>query len=219
MEPRLHLDTGLRFHLALSLHDYVGRLLAGEPAEDLATQADELERDGYQLRISRSLHEAKAYLRSRYRDDPAVRYGLVASSRDRDLAAFGIANGWYDTQRVNPGHGLGRARSPQSCTQLTTCVTEFGCQGLELDAALLGWGSDFLFVDGKWSNSRARHYARGSLVRDPLTLRQNAYRVLLTRARDVTVVFMPPMPMFDETYSHLVSAGFRDLERWSSDLT
>jgi len=220
VEPRLHLDTGLRFHLAVSVHEYVGRLLDGDDPGALATQAAELERDGYQLRISRSLHEAKAYLRSRYRDDPGVRYGLVASSRDRDLAAFGIPNGWYDTQRVNPGPWFGDGpESPRSCTHLTTCVTEFGCQGLELDAALLGWGSDFLFANGQWSNSRARHYARGSLVRDPLTLRRNAYRVLLTRARDVTVVFMPPMPMFDEAYSYLVSAGFRDLEHWSSDTT
>lgn len=220
LEPRLHLSSGLRFHLALSLHEYVGRLLEGDDKAALETLAKELERDGYQFRITRSLHEAKTYLRDRYRDDADVRYGLIASSRDRDLARFGIPNGWHDTQRVNPGPWFGDGPdSAQSCTHLTSCVTEFGCQGLELDAALLGWGSDFLLTDGLWSNSRARQYARGSLVRDPLTLRRNAYRVLLTRARDVTVVFMPPMPIFDETYSHLVSAGFRDLESWSTEPT
>lgn len=220
LEPRLHLGTGLRFHLAMSVHEYVGRLLNPDDPAALATSAADLERDGYQFRITRSLHEARTYLRDRYGGDPDARYGLIASSRDRDLAHFGIPNGWYDTQRVNPGPWFGDGpESAQSCTQLASCVTEFGCQGLELDAALLGWGSDFLLVDGAWNNSRARHYARGSLVRVPLTLRRNAYRVLLTRARDVCVVFVPPMPIFDETYSYLASAGFRDLERWSAKAT
>ncbi len=39
--------------------------------------------------------------------------------------------------------------------------------------------------------------------------RLNAYRILLTRARDVTVVFVPPIPVLDETYEYLRSAGFR----------
>jgi len=48
-------------------------------------------------------------------------------------------------------------------------------------------------------------------VRDPLQLRKNAYRVLLTRARDVTVVFVPPLPILDETYSFLAASGFSAL--------
>jgi hypothetical protein len=48
--------------------------------------------------------------------------------------------------------------------------------------------------------------------RDPLQLRLNAYRVLLTRGRDGTVLFVPPDPVMDETWAHLMRSGFRPLE-------
>lgn len=48
-------------------------------------------------------------------------------------------------------------------------------------------------------------------VRDPFQLRVNAYRVLLTRARDVSVGYVPPLPVLDETYEHLSACGIRPL--------
>ena len=48
-------------------------------------------------------------------------------------------------------------------------------------------------------------------IADPWQLRANAYRVLLTRARDATDVFVPPLPELDGTYRRLVEAGFRVL--------
>ena len=64
---------------------------------------------------------------------------------------------------------------------------------------LLAWGTDLVRVDGRWSNAKARGCKRGSHVRNPYQLRLNAYRVLLTRGRDATVVFVPPLPELDET--------------------
>jgi hypothetical protein len=90
---------------------------------------------------------------------------------------------------------------------LTECVTEFGAQGLELDAALVAWGTDLRLVSGQWSNHEATKYKLRKLIRDAKQLRLNAYRVLLTRARDVVVVFVPHLPALDETYAYLVNAG------------
>jgi len=87
-------------------------------------------------------------------------------------------------------------------------VTEFGAQGLELDAALLAWGTDFVRANGSWSNANARGYKRGAKVKDPFQLRLNACRVLLTRGRDATVVFVPPIDGLNETYG--VSGGGGD---------
>ena len=90
-------------------------------------------------------------------------------------------------------------------------MTEFGAQGLELDATLLAWGTDFIRERGRWTNDYSRGYRKRWMLKDPYRLRLNAYRVLLTRARDVTVVFIPPIPVLDETYEYLRSSGFREL--------
>jgi hypothetical protein len=85
-------------------------------------------------------------------------------------------------------------------------------QGLELDGVLLAWGTDFMRERGKWSNRLARGYMPGAKVKDPFALRLNAYRVLLTRGRDTTVVFVPPLRQLDETYEFLRAQGFIELE-------
>lgn len=215
VDDRLHLTAELRFHLATDVHRFVGRLLGAPLDPALPAVAKGLDRAGYHLRVTRDLDEAKAYLRQRYADEPDKRFGMVASSRDRDLIRFGIPNDWKSTKVVKNGpwyvegddDELGR-----SCRALRTCVTEFGCQGLELDAALLAWGTDLVLEpSGEWSNRRAARYQRPDAIHDAHQLRLNAYRVLLTRGRDSTVVFVPPLPILDRTYAALVSAGFVEL--------
>ena len=210
----LSLDLELRFHAAEDLHHFVGGLLGGESTATNRRVASRLEHARYQLRITRNLDTAKTHLRSLYDNKPEARFGLLASSRDRDLASFGILNGFQDTKRVNFGPWYGdseEAHRGRSCRHLRDCVTEFGAQGLELDAALLAWGTDLCWEEKKWSCSRARRYQNSRRVKDPIELRRNAYRVLLTRGRDATVIFVPPLAELDETYRYLVDSGFLEL--------
>jgi hypothetical protein len=214
VSPSLHLTAELRYHLASEVHEFVEGLLDESAGRQLSTLATALERDGYHLRMTRNLDTAKEYLRERYREEPDARYGVVASSRDTILERFGVPNGWHATQRLKYGPWFGEGDDDplgRSCRSLRECVTEFGCQGLELDAVLLAWGTDLMRADGAWTNRLAKRYAKPGLIRDALRLRRNAYRVLLTRARDATVVFMPPVPLLDETYDYLVASGFREL--------
>lgn len=212
----LSLDTELRFHLAADVHRFVTGLLDGSPPDENAKLAAALEQQGYHLRLTTDLNAAKQYLRERYAEAPEARYGLVASSKDRDLEQLGIPNDFQSTKRIQFGPWYGDAEDEpggRSCRHLRDCVTEFGAQGLELDAVLLAWGTDLIREDGKWSNARARGYKRDAHVKNPFQLRLNAYRVLLTRGRDATVVFMPPLPELNETCRYLHSSGFRMLER------
>lgn len=207
----LNLDTEIRYHLAPRIHEYVARLLEGEPADALRHLAEELESNGYHLRITRDLSTARDYLRERYAEHPEARYGLLASSKDKDLFAYGIPNDYQSTKQVRIGPWYGddeHAPGGHSCRHLVHAVTEFGAQGLELDGVLLAWGTDFIRDSGEWSTSRARGYRRGAKVRDPRRLRINSYRVLLTRGRDGTVVFVPPRTDLDETYQYLSDRGF-----------
>ncbi len=209
----LNLNTEIRFHLATNLHHYVASLLANQPAQHCSDIAQSLEHQGYHLRITRSLNTARTYLQDRYAEYPEARFGLIASSKDKHLEAYGIPNDFQSTKRVKfgPWYSDDPTISDYSCRHLTDAITEFGAQGLELDAALLAWGTDFRRDNGHWSNAFARGYKRGAHVKDPFQLRLNAYRVLLTRGRDATVVFIPPIQHLTETYEHLVAAGFKEL--------
>ena len=97
----------------------------------------------------------------------------------------------------------------QSCCQLDTVATEFSSQGLELDCALLAWGSDLLWTCDDWSVEFSGK--NRPPLKDPLTVRKNVYRVLLTRGRDGTVVFLPPDPRMDATAERLLATGMRTL--------
>jgi hypothetical protein len=216
-DDRLHLDGALRFHFAGSVESLAAGVVRGDPASQLAPLASALEREGFHLRITRDLEAARQYLRDRYVDDPDARFGLMASARDKELWRFGVANqlsptrfpygAWYVE---GDGDYLGR-----SCRALRDCVTEFGAQGLELDATLLAWGTDFIRDGGRWTNRYAKRYLNLRRVKDPFQLRMNAYRVLLTRGRDGTVVFVPPIPLMDATFEYLRDSGFRRLDESS----
>ena len=72
---------------------------------------------------------------------------------------------------------------PDSCCALRVAVTEFDCQGLEIDMPVIGWGEDAKWVNGEW-------YFTGS-DSEKVTYRNNSYRVLLTRGREGFIVYIP----------------------------
>ena len=208
----LDLDTELRFHFASDLDEFVDNLLEHGDVPENAQLAERLEAVGYHLRMTRDLDVARDYFHARYAEGPDARFGLLASSRDKDLWHWGVPNDFQATKQVRLGPWYGEGDDdPRSCRQLRDCVTEFGAQGLELDGVLLAWGTDLMRVDEEWSNARAKRHARSAQVRDPFQLRVNSYRVLLTRGRDCTLVFVPPVPELDETAAHLQANGFKML--------
>ena len=211
----LNLDQELRYHQASDVHVYVAGLLGDAQPSTLAEQAKKLNDSGFHLRITRSLDVAKAYLRDRYAEDVDARFGIIASSKDKHLVEFGIKNDFQSTKRVRIGPWYGEPEHSyvgHSCRRLESCVTEFGAQGLELDATLLAWGTDFRRAGGVWSNSLSRGYRKGAVVHDPFQLRLNAYRVLLTRGRDGCVAYVPRLELLDETYGFLLESGWRSLD-------
>lgn len=205
-DPRFNLTYSLRSHLASHVQTWVAHLLAGEfgPAALLMPQ---LRQAGFDAYLTRDLAQAKAYCAERYPNQPQKRYGLIASSRARNLTQYGIPNDYQATARLNAGAWyIDPPDSPQSCCALERAVTEFGCQGLELDFPVIGWGDDLRWEQTEWiSTVRQRN------VKNPLRLRLNSYRVLLTRGRDGFIVFVPPETRMDHTYEALQSAGLSEL--------
>jgi hypothetical protein len=121
VKSSLNLDTELRFHLAQNLHEFVAGLLAGDAPGDLALLAGGLNAAGLHLRITRDLETAKGYLRERYAEDTDARFGLFASSKDRDLVRFGIPNDSQSTKRISSDLGMERAKMTMTATAAAYC--------------------------------------------------------------------------------------------------
>lgn len=205
----LDLTISLRSRRADRLHDWVATLLQGSLAL-AARHAQKVQAESFPLYLTRDLDEAKAYVRSRYVDDVDARYGLLASARTQTfLPKYGVDSSWPATKRVKLARWYNEpAGHPQSCCALEDVVTEFGCQGLELDLPIVCWGNDYLWNGTSWSIRKIRAQYP---LEDHEQLRRNAYRVLLTRGRDGLVVFIPPDPVLDFTEHALLAAGVRPL--------
>jgi len=211
--PDLHLSRSVRFHFAAGLSDWASQVVDDQcDLASLYKASRQLAAQGYQLRITRSLGRAKEFLWKKYLHLPEARFGILASSRDKRLgevidlpkrASIFRAGPWY----ADP------ESSPQSCRRLQDAITEFAAQGLELDHTLLVWGTDFVRTESKWDISGSKKYLKASAVQDPLQLRRNAYRVLLTRGREGVIICIPEfMKELDEKYSLLVTAGCEELK-------
>ncbi len=164
---------------------------------------------GFDAYVTRNLSDAVDYVSTRYQQEIDKRFGLLASSKGRACAGYGINNSWDVTRRFRPGPWYNDSPdSSTSCCQLREVATEFSCQGLELDFPILAWNEDLLWQNQNWvSLAQPR-----SKAHDPHQLRLNSYRVLLTRGRDGMAIFVPPEPRFDTTFDALCRFGFRKLK-------
>ncbi len=206
-DDRLDLTVSLRSRRADQLHRWVALLLEGSLAL-AARPALQIHNHGFELYLTRDLEEAKGYVLRRYADEPAKTFGLVASSHAKVLPKHGVDNGFMaTTQTMNYGKWFnGERGDPKSCTGLVKPVTEFGCQGLELDLPIVCWGEDYQWMNGAWLPTPIR---RRVPQHDAVQLLKNTYRVLLTRGRDGFIIWLPPDSRLDETETALLAAGVR----------
>jgi DUF2075 family protein len=201
----LSLDISLRSRRAEQVHQWVQHLLAAD-ISSASTLAQEMRTDDFVMYLAPDLETARRYAQERYRDEQDARYGLLASSQARNLERHGIQNGWIATSRMNIARWFNApADDPDSSCSLRQPVTEFGCQGLELDLPIVCWGNDLTWQGRTWAPQPAR---RRYPLDDPVQLLMNSYRVLLTRGRDGLIVDVPDG---SETRATLIEAGLLPL--------
>ena len=207
-DEQLNLTRTLRTHRAEDSSGWARSVLEGNlgSAGRLAIGLDTL---GYELYVTSDLLQAKRYVLDRYDTAADKTFGLLASSKARNLKQLGVDNEFQATSRLRIGPWFADpSESPYSCRQMTAPVTEFQCQGLELDLPILCWGDD-LGWEGAWQSRRVTRAAR-----DSHQLRLNSYRVLMTRGRDGLVIWVPPnLPRGDSArvLEALQAAGMRPL--------
>jgi hypothetical protein len=171
-------------------------------------------REKYPIVISRDLSRAKQWVRTQARG--SERYGILVSSQAERLKPHAI----NVKSPVDPVHWfLDPKEDVRSSYYLEDVATEFHVQGLELDWACVTWDADFRHTPGGW-----QHWSfvgdRWNSIRksDRKPYLKNAYRVLLTRARQGMAIVVPPgdpddptrrPEYYDSTFTYLKEVGFQ----------
>jgi len=192
-DEALHLSVSIRSFRAEALSDFVGFVVDNKP--DQARLAYLAIADKYPIQLTRSLDEARSWLKSRARG--SERYGLIASSGANRLRPDGI---WIKSKVDAPVWFLNDKTDVRSSYYLEEAASEFDIQGLELDWVCVGWDGDFRRGHDGWEyfSFRGTKWQRMNAADRQLYLK-NAYRVLLTRARQGMVIFIPPGDSSDPT--------------------
>lgn len=214
VDDRLHLAVSMRSFRAENVSDFVKALLDCE--KQGAREALSKLTARYPIAVTRDLDRAKQWVREHARG--TERFGLIASSKAQRLKPHAI-----DIRvDVNPVHWfLNDREDTRSSYYLEDAATEFQVQGLELDWACVTWDGDLRFTGEDWSfhDFRGSKWCNISNADNRRYLR-NAYRVLLTRARQGMVLFIPPgdpsdptrLPKFyDNTFRYLTELGIPTL--------
>jgi len=210
----LHLSVSMRSFRAERVSELVKKVLDLEADE--AQKTLQAINGKYPIVLTRDMKKAKLWLRERA--EGSQRYGIVVSSQAERLKPYAI-----DVKTpVDPiDWFLAGKDDVRSSYYLEDVATEFHVQGLELDWACVTWDADFRhspngwenwsFKGNKWlhiNNEERRKYQK------------NAYRVLLTRARQGMVLVVPEgdpkdhtrLPEFyNSTFNYLKGIGFQEL--------
>ena len=203
-DPSLHLSTSMRSFRAENVSRFVKALLDGEA--DLGRDLFAAFREQYPIVLTRSMRAARRWIRKQRRG--TERAGLVASSSAQRLKPHAI-----DIRvDIDPVHWfLSPAKDTRSSLYLEDAATEFQVQGLELDWTIVTWDADLRWSGDDWSYHSFRG-AKWTDVKKPERRQylKNAYRVLLTRARQGMVIFVPPGAKRDRTRSPAFYEGIYD---------
>jgi hypothetical protein len=199
-DPALHLAVSIRSYKAEAVAHWVNAVLEGKSVE-AAHIATDIEH--FPMAITRSLECAKQWLNEHTRG--LRRCGLVASSEAKRLRPYGIEVSSTFRRGISYEQWfLYPATDIRSSYQLEVAATEFDCQGLELDRVGICWDGDLAFEPGKekWI-ARRLSGNEWRMVRNPIEQQYwlNKYRVLMTRAREGFVIWVPPGNSTDGTQS------------------
>jgi hypothetical protein len=223
LDGHSHVKTHESLHLSVSMRSFRAEHVSGwvkavlDVDRDAARSAWASIAERYPIVLTRDMATAKAWLRSRARG--TERYGMVVSSQAQRLKPEAI-----DVRvDIDPVHWFLHPREDvRSSYYLEDAATEFDVQGLELDWACVVWDGDFRYSPSGWQHwsfkgtrwQRTKQDARKVFLK-------NAYRVLLTRARQGMVVVVPKgapndptrdPAMYDATYEYLCELGVRVID-------
>jgi hypothetical protein len=210
----LHLSVSIRSFRAELVSEFVAAVIDGHAASarEIAAHLGH-----YPLFLTRELGAGRQWLRAQARG--SERIGMVASSNGLRLKPVGI----YVKSAIDPPVWfLADKHDVRSSFALEDVATEFDIQGLELDWVGLCWDANFRRVENRWQHF-SFHGTRWKEARDTsrISFLSNAYRVLMTRARQGMIIIVPfgddddntrKCAYYDGTFDFLRDCGIKVLD-------
>lgn len=213
-EKELHLSVSVRSFRSEKISSFVHKLIEGNAnnAKSILTEIN----NQFPILLTRDISVAKRWLRKNAKG--TERIGIIGSSGGRRLRPLGIdvkneitAEDWF----------LNDARDVRSSQYLELVATEFDIQGLEIDYVCLAWDINFYFKNGEWNYQSFEGTKWKGIVNEiNKSYIRNSYRVLMTRARQGLIIFIPngdqldqtrPEDLYDSTYQFLSSCGIKTI--------
>lgn len=213
-KEELHLSVSVRSFRSEKLSKFIHQLLELDIIEAQKTYIEIKEL--YPIVITRDLLKAKNWLKQKARG--SERIGVIASSGARRLRPLGID---VKNEISAPNWFLNSKEDIRSSYFLEEVATEFDIQGLEIDWACIAWGANFHINNLAWEYQKFKgtkwQKMRQDIDREYL---KNTYRVLLTRARQGIILFIPNgdeldksrlNKFYNQTYLYLRKLGIQEI--------
>lgn len=212
--PDLHLKTSIRSFRSEHVSNFVKALL---DCDKINAKRLLVELKGkYPIVLTRDFDKAKQWLKDNARGNE--RYGITASAKAHRLRPYGI---YVESNIDAPQWFLNSKEDVRSSYYLEYVATEFHIQGLELDWTCVAWDANFRYENNGWSYNQFTG-TKWNQIRseDKITYLKNTYRVLLTRARQGIVIFIPRGNVEDDTirpefyegtYNYLKEIGIEEI--------
>ena len=181
----LHLSTSIRSFRSEQLSELVDELLAGNSQK--VRKLYEKTNNDYPIYVTRNIKKAKQWARNKVRG--SQRCGIIACSSAQRLKPEGI---YVPTDIDAINWFLAPKEDLRSSNAMEIVASEFKVQGLEIDYSVVCWDADLRRVNDKWEyyNFKGSKWVRRNKQEQQRYL-LNAYRVLLTRARQGMIIFIP----------------------------
>jgi hypothetical protein len=214
-KDELHLSVSLRSFRSAQLSNFIQEIINNDIEKSKSIYLDFIKKD-YPIKITRDLDKARDWLKKSAKG--SERTGVVASSGGIRLRPFGLN---VKAKIDAPIWFLNDKDDIRSSYFLEEVATEFDIQGLELDWTCVAWDGDLFYDNNQWNYRKFKGTKWQNInSKDITNYLINSYRVLLTRARQGMVIYIPfgnneditrPTFMYDGTFDFFKSLGIEEI--------
>jgi hypothetical protein len=214
-KDELHLSVSLRSFRSAQLSNFIQEIINNDIERAKVIYRDFIKKD-YPIKLTRDLDSSRNWLKRMAKG--SERFGIVASSGGIRLRPFGLN---VKAKIDAPLWFLNDKDDIRSSYFLEEVATEFDIQGLELDWTCVAWDGDLFYKNNQWNYRKFKGTKWQNINSEEITnYLINSYRVLLTRARQGMIIYIPygnnedvtrPDFMYDGTFNFFKSLGIEEI--------